>query len=121
MRLRLVFASVLAVIAAGIVAGCAFGTRRIADIKDDPARYSDRSVSIEGTVTSAFGGSFIPIQYYRVDDGTGEITVVADSARGLPHRGARVRVSGRVEELAAFGDRSIGLHLRQEHLRVQRW
>jgi hypothetical protein len=121
MRSRFLLAAFIAVLAAGLVAGCAFGTRRIAEITEYPGRYYDRSVYIEGTVTSAFGGPFIPVQYYRVDDGSGEITVVASSTRALPHRGARVRVSGRVEELAEFGDRSIGLHLRQEHLRVERW
>jgi hypothetical protein len=121
MRPRFAFVSVLALLAAGLVTGCALGTRRIAEIKDYPGRYANRAVSIEGTVTSSFGGPFIPVQYYRVDDGTGEITVLANSARGVPHRGARVRVRGRVEELAEFGDRSIGLHLRQEHLSVRRW
>ena len=118
MRSRFALMSVLALLAAGLVTGCALGTRRIAEIKDYPGRYANHTVSIEGTVTSSFGGPLIPVQYYRVDDGTGEITVLASSARAVPHRGARVRVRGRVEELAEFGSRSIGLHLQQEHLRL---
>lgn len=111
--------AVLAV-AATLGASCALGTRTIADIQHDPGRYYDRSVSIEGTVTSSFGGPFVPVQFYRVDDGTGEITVVANDARGVPRKGAHVEVKGHVQELASIGDRSFGLHLRQEHLSVKR-
>jgi len=117
-RTRLV---ALLVMMSGFFAGCALGTRHIADIKDYPGRYYDRSISIEGTVTSSFGGPFLPVQYYKVDDGTGEITVIANGSRNVPRRGARVKVKGRVEELGAFGSRSFGLHLRQEHLSVRRW
>jgi hypothetical protein len=108
-------------IAAGLLAGCAVSTRHIADIQHYPGRYYDRSVAIEGTVTSSFGGRFLPVQYYKVDDGTGEITVLANGSRNVPRRGARVRVKGRVEELGAFGSRSFGLHMRQEDLDVRRW
>lgn len=111
----------LAFITAGLLTGCALGTRHIADIRDYPGRYSNRSVSIQGTVTSSFGGPFLPVQYYKVDDGTGEIIVIASGARSVPRRGARVKVKGRVEELGAFGNRSVGLHLRQEHVNVNRW
>ena len=54
---------------------------------------------------------------YRVTDGTSEILVLSDS-RGTPSRGARVRVRGEVEEVAVFGGRSVGLHLREKSLKV---
>ncbi len=108
------------VVAAGILSGCGFTTRRIADIQQFPGRYYDRRVSVEGRVTSAFAGPFLPVQFYKVDDGTGEITVLATSSR-VPRRGAWVRVRGRVEELGSFGNRSFGLHLSQEHLTVRRY
>lgn len=110
------------VLALSVAAGCALGTHHIADIQSYPGRYYDRTVSVEGTVTSAFGGPFVPVSFYKVDDGTGEITVLASGARGsVPRKGSRVRVKGRVEEVAAFGNRSFGLHLRQEDLKVRRW
>ena len=108
-------------LAGAVAVGCGFGTRRIADIQSYPGRFYDRTVSVEGTVTSSFGGPFVPVQFYKVDDGTGEITVIASGARGVPRQGARVRVKGRVEELASFGNRSFGLHLRQEGLTLRRW
>ena len=117
-RTRLSLASA-GVIAAVLLAGCA-STRSIADIQSQPGRYYERSVAIEGTVTSSFGGPFIPVQFYRVDDGTGEIAVLANDARGVPRTGARVRVKGRVGEVASFGSRSFGLHLRQQDVDIKR-
>jgi len=110
---------VAVLLAAGVSAGCALTTRNIADIKQYPGRYDRRTVSIEGTVTQSFGGPLVPISYYKVDDGTGEITVIANG--GAPRTGSRVRVKGRVGEVASFGSRSFGLHLEQEHLSVRRW
>jgi hypothetical protein len=56
---------------------------------------------------------------YRVSDGTGEVTVLSQGVR-LPTRGARVRVRGRVDDLAVFGGQAVGLHLREEALYVKR-
>jgi hypothetical protein len=56
---------------------------------------------------------------YKVDDGTGEVTVIANEGR-VPTRGARVRVKGRVEEIATFGGQSIGLHIQQRDLDFRR-
>jgi hypothetical protein len=58
----------------------------------------------------------VPFQLYNVDDGTGEITVVSNSGR-TPNQGAHVRVKGKVNEVAVFGGRSIGLHLQEEKRR----
>src|SRR3954469_21656176 len=95
------------VLAAGLAGGCAT-TRHIADIKQYPGRFDHRTVSIEGTVTQSFGGPLVPVSYYKVDDGTGEIMVLANGS--APRTGARVRVKGRVGEFASFGSRSFGLH-----------
>ena len=67
-----------------------------------------------------FGAPFVPVQYYKISDGTGEMTVIANDARGVPRTGAHVRVKGRVAEVASFGNRSFGLHLRQESISVRR-
>jgi len=108
------------VLAAVIAGGCALSTHRIADIQQSPGRYQHRNVTVEGTVISSVGSSFLPVQVYRVSDGTGELTVIANDIRGVPQKGAHVRVRGRVEDVASFGSRSIGLHLRQEHVSVDR-
>src|SRR4029079_2493581 len=100
---------IVLLVSLGAAAACGFSTRSIADIREHPAHYYHHSVSIEGTVTSSFGGPFVPLQVYNVDDGPGEITVVANSSREVPRKGARVRVKGHVEDVASFANRSIGL------------
>jgi len=117
---RLAALSVVAVVVGvvGVVvmgAACAARTPRIADVQHNPGRYNDRSVIVEGTVTSSWGVPLVPFKLYKVDDGTGEITVVSQGNR-TPSRGARVRVRGRVSEVAVFGGQSIGLHLREQSL-----
>lgn len=102
-------------LAVGLLAGCASMHPKIADLKYNPARYHDRSVTVKGVVTSSWGIPLLPFKLYKVDDGTGEVTVVAQDGR-TPPKGARVSVKGRVNEFATFGGQSIGLHLRQERI-----
>ena len=88
-----------------MLSGCALATRRasIAELKYNPGRYHDRTVAIDGVVTSAFGGPFVISQHGRV-----------------PTKGAHVRVKGRVGDVATLGGRSVGLHLRETDLDFQR-
>ena len=99
------------------LAGCALGVRnaQVAELKYNPGRYHDKTVAIDGIVTSAWGVPLMPFKMYKVDDGTGEVTVVSQDGR-TPTRGARVRVKGKVSEIGTFGGRSLGLHLRQTDL-----
>jgi len=108
----------IALAAAAVLSGCAMRTS-VAELKYNPGRYYDKTVSIEGVVTSSFGVPLVPLRFYRVDDGTGEVTVLAEDGR-IPTRGARVRVKGRVNEVATFGGRSVGLHIRQSDLDFRR-
>jgi len=103
----------LTLIALVVSAGCAARARNIADIKDDPGRYGNRSVEVTGRVTSAWNIPLIPYKLYKIDDGTAEITVI--SQRNAPGRGALVRVKGPVREVAAFGSNSIGLHIEERN------
>jgi len=108
------------VVTAGLalmLSGCALATRRtnVAELRYNPGRYYDKTVSIDGVVTSAWGLPLMPFKLYKVDDGTGEVTVVAQDGR-TPSRGAHVRVRGKVSEVATFGGQSVGLHLRQTDL-----
>ena len=102
----------------GLLAGCATGHPKIADLKYNPGRYQDHSVTVDGVVTSSWGIPLLPFKLYKVDDGTGEVTVVSQDGRA-PTKGARVSVKGRVTEFATFGGQSVGLHLRQERLRFK--
>lgn len=103
-----------AAVIAGMTAACATGAS-VGQLKTNPGRYVDKSVTVRGTVTSSWGVPLVPLKMFRVDDGTGEILVVTDDAR-VPSRGARVRVTGEVGEFAVIGGRSIGLHLRERDL-----
>ena len=100
---------------------CGLGLRNpnISELKNNPGRYQDRSVNIDGVVTSSWGVPLMPFKLYRVDDGTGEVTVLSNNNR-TPTRGARVRVKGQVNEVAVFGGQALGLHLREEKLDIRR-
>jgi DNA/RNA endonuclease YhcR with UshA esterase domain len=103
----------VALLSAVFLTGCASAVR-IAEIKTDPGRYSHKTVSVKGTVTSSFGVSLVPVQLYNIDDGTGEIAVLARSTRGVPSKGARVKVTGTLADVASFGGRSVGLHIDEQ-------
>jgi hypothetical protein len=97
------------------LAGCALHSPSIADIKYNPGRYQDRTVSVEGVVTSSWGVPLVPFKLYKVDDGTGEMTVVANNGR-TPSKGSRVRVKGRVNDIGNFGGQAVGLHMEQKDI-----
>ena len=101
-----------------ILDGCAARGVRIAELKDRPDKYEDKTVSVTGVVTSSFGIPLVPFQLYNVDDGSGEITVVSRSGRS-PSKGARVQVKGKVNEVAVFGGRSIGLHITEDDRKIR--
>jgi hypothetical protein len=103
-----------------IVSGCALNNPNISELKSNPGRYYDRTVKIDGVVTDSWGVSLLPYRMYKVDDGTGEVTVLANSGSRMPSRGSRVHVKGKVNEVATFGGRSLGLHLREEKLDIRR-
>ena len=113
----------LALVAAlsAIVSACGLGLRNpnISELKSNPGRYYDRTVNIDGVVTSSWGVPLVPFRMYKIDDGTGEVTVLSNSSR-TPTRGSRVHVKGKVNEVAVFGGQSLGLHVREEKLDIRR-
>jgi hypothetical protein len=116
------FLGSLAVVAlATTLGGCALSLRNpdIAELQRHPGRYQDRTVSVSGVVTSSWGLPLVPFRFYKVDDGTGQVTVLSQNTR-MPANGERVRVRGRVQDVAMFGGRALGLHLREEDLYVRR-
>jgi hypothetical protein len=116
------FARFLGVAAlACIVSACATSLRTpsVADLQSHPGRYQDHSVSVSGVVTTSWGIPLIPFRFYKVDDGTGEVTVLSQGSR-MPARGEHVRVRGRVSDLAVLGGQAVGLHLKEEALYVKR-
>ena len=115
LRRVLVLFALPVVLATGACAS--LGSPSISEVQANPGRYSDHTVTVTGTVTTAWGIPLVPYKMYRVTDGTSEILVLSDNTR-IPSRGARVRVRGEVEEFAVFGGKSVGLHLREKSLKV---
>lgn len=109
--------SLAAILAVVLLAGCAARQVRIAELKDQPTKYNDKSVRVTGRVTNSFGIPLVPFQVYNVDDGTGEIAVVSRSGRA-PATGTRIEVKGKVSEVAVIGGRSIGLHIEEDERRI---
>jgi hypothetical protein len=115
-------ARLVAVVAlAFALGGCAMSLRNpnISDLREHPGRYQDHTVTVNGVVTSSWGLPLVPFRFYKVDDGTGEVTVLSESSR-MPAKGEHVRVKGRVQEVAVLGGRPLGLHLRERDLYVKR-
>jgi DNA/RNA endonuclease YhcR with UshA esterase domain len=102
-----------------LAAACAARTPSIAELKFNPGRYQDRTVAVEGVVTSSWNVPLVPFKLYRLDDGTGQVTVVANDGR-VPTKGARVRVKGRVSEVATLGGQALGLHIQQRDVDFRR-
>ena len=104
-----------------MLGGCAVSLRNpdISELQRHPGRYQDRTVSVSGVVTNSWGVPLVPFRFYKVDDGTGEVTVLSQSAR-MPATGERVRVKGRVQDVAMLGGRAVGLHIREEDIYVKR-
>jgi len=119
MRTRMVrLIAPLAVAAA--LSGCALHSPSVADLKYNPGRYQNKTVSIDGVVTSSWGVPLVPFKLYKLDDGTGEVTVIAQDGR-TPSKGAHVKVKGRVNEMATLGGRAVGLHLEQRDISFKRY
>lgn len=82
----------------------------IAEINRNPSKYQNKEIGLVGTVTDSYG--VLGQGVYELDDGTGRIWVLAD--RGVPTRGSRVGVAGRVYTGIQFGGRNYGIGLREE-------
>lgn len=78
--------------------GCAGTT--ISRILAEPQRYTHRGdVGLSGDVVESM--SLLGHGAYKLDDGTGTIWVI--SKQGVPRRGARVKVHGRIRDVVDLG------------------
>ena len=109
----------LVIVAAPLLAGCATHSPNIADLAHNPGRYYNKTVCVEGVVSRAWAVPFVPVRVYKVQDATGEIAVLSHGGH-VPPPGARVEVTGRVEDAAVIGGRPVGLHITEDHLHVKR-
>ncbi|MEZ5416393.1 MAG: hypothetical protein R2708_03500 [Vicinamibacterales bacterium] len=109
---------VVAVLTLGVACASVPGRPAIRQVQQQPGRFADHSVTVRGVVTTSWGVPVVGFNVYRVDDGTGEITVVSTERR-VPGRGARVEVKGRVQDIAVLGGRPLGLHLKEQRVRYR--
>jgi hypothetical protein len=91
-----------------VLAGCAPMT--IGRITSDPSRFRNQTVRVTGTVTNSVG--VMGKGGYQIEDPTGKIYVV--SASGVPSRGSRVTVKGRVLPGAEVLGTAVGVTIREE-------
>ena len=104
------------------LSACA-GTLRnpdIGDVQRNAGHYSDHTVTLDGTVTSSWGIPLVPFKLYKVDDGTGEMTVLSRGGNRTPSKGSRVKVKGVVRDVAMFNGMPLGLHLEERDLDIRR-
>ena len=84
-----------------LLAGC--GAMSINQVLADPAKYRNQSVTVHGTVDES--ASVLGRGAYRISDEGKSLWVVSNG--GAPRKGARVNVTGRLQEgydLSGFGN-----------------
>ena len=88
----------LACAVALLASGCATKTN-VARLLADPHRHANHDVTLQGDVTEST--SLLGKGAYKLDDGTGSIWVV--SSHGVPRKGARVSVNGKIKDVGDIG------------------
>ena len=92
-----------------ILAGCPPHTT-IANINRDPGHYAGKDITLAGRASNSFGA--LGTGVFQLDDGTGSMWVYSQNY-GVPSDGAKVSVTGRVEQGFNFGGRNFAIILRQ--------
>ncbi|MBZ0105014.1 MAG: hypothetical protein K8H84_05230 [Sulfuricella denitrificans] len=95
-----------------LLSGCnylPFGQTPLKEIVEAPAQFEGKEVRIRGKVRDIVKIPLIDLSMYVVDDGSGEVTVIAHDK--LPAVNETVNVTGVVESAAIIGGQSIGLRI----------
>jgi hypothetical protein len=90
----------LTLVLTALAAGCA--AKSINQVLADPGRYRNDTITVRGTVAES--ASVLGRGAYRITDGDQGLWVVTNG--GAPRKGARVNVTGRLQEgydLGALG------------------
>jgi hypothetical protein len=94
-----------------LIAGCKADLTPIKTLLDDPGRFDRQTVRIAGTVSQSIG--VLGYGAYRVDDGTGTLTVVTKEG-GAPREGAQVGVEGEFRSAFTLGTETAAVLLEKE-------
>ena len=105
----------VALLAVGAIVSAGCGTTKIGRVLNDPGRYHNRNVTVEGTVTNSVGAFVAGV--YQVEDSTGKIYVLSN--RGVPGKGARVKVEGTVTPGVNIMGKSFGTTIRERDHKVR--
>ncbi len=89
--------------------------RRIGEITADPAAYYHKEVAVVGRVSQSFGALGQGI--YELEDESGRIWVFTEKY-GVPSRGARVGVTGRITSGVTFAGRNYATVLHETRRRT---
>ena len=97
----------------GLAGPARAGDKSIADIESNPQKYENKTIKVIGVVRDSDGVN-IPILgirggCYKIDDGTGSLWVCTD--KGVPTKGAELRVKGVLQSGATVNGRNYGLVL----------
>ena len=92
-----------------VLIGCPNHTS-IADINRDPGHFAGKDVTVAGHVSDSYGA--LGNGVFQIDDGSGRIWIYSQN-HGVPGNGAKVVVSGRIEQGFSFGGRTFGVILRE--------
>lgn len=95
-----------------LLVGCE--SAKIADVTRDPNHYAGKDVTLAGRVTNSFG--LMSEGAFEIEDGTGHIWILS-GGYGVPSKGARVAVTGRVESGFSLAGKSFGTILRETRRR----
>lgn len=86
----------------------------IAKINRDPGRYAGEEITIAGRVTDSYGA--LGRGAFQIDDGTGTMWVLAGQY-GVPGTGAKVAVTGHIEQGFTLAGRNFATILRETERR----
>ncbi len=106
--------SAAALLAAALVLTACPERTSIERINRDPGRFVGKEVTIAGRVSGGFGA--LGTGVFQLDDGTGRMWVYSQNY-GVPGKGARIAVTGRIEEGVSFGGRNFATILRESRRR----
>ena len=112
LRVRVVSAFMI-VLGSLLLAGCPPRVS-IARLNQDPGRYAGREVTIAGRVVDSYGA--LGRGVFALDDGTGSMWVLA-GRYGIPGAGAKLAVTGRVEQGFSLAGRNFATILRETERR----
>ena len=97
-----------------LLSGCdylPFGFTPVKEIVTSPGQFEGKVVRIKGKVKDVVKVPLVDLKMYVLDDGSGEVTVVASES--LPAVNETVTLKGVVESMAIMGGESIGLRIQE--------